>query len=198
MTKKQNKKDKKGQKHKATYKMANVVVNVFLKKQLPLKSIADRFRDVQFNLNKFPGIHIKMKQPKCAVLLFKNGKMVITGLKRTKDIKNVVEKVTNKLNQIGIEVPKNPERKIVNLVISLDFGININLDHAIIYLESSVYEPEVFPGIIFRMYDPVKAVFLIFSSGKAVLTGIQDEKVIPQAIKELGIMLKKNDLLIGF
>ena len=100
-----------------------------------------------------------------------------------------------RLNHIGIEVLDEPELRIVNVVVSLTLSTKyINLDQASLLLNHSIYEPEVFPGLIYRISKP-KAVFLIFSSGKVVLTGLKAESEIVPAIKILGKNLKENDLI---
>jgi hypothetical protein len=47
-----------------------------------------------------------------------------------------------------------------------------------------MYEPEQFPGLIYRMDDP-KAVILLFASGKLVCTGAKKESDIFQAVTKL-------------
>ncbi|MCK5346463.1 MAG: TATA-box-binding protein, partial [Candidatus Heimdallarchaeota archaeon] len=107
----------------------------------------------------------------------------------------VVGRVIDRLTAIGIEIPDKPNLKIVNVVVSLTLSKKyINLDKASLLLNSSIYEPEVFPGLIFRIPDP-KAVFLIFSSGKVVLTGLKAESQIVPAIKILGKTLRDLGLL---
>ncbi|MHA1647631.1 MAG: TATA-box-binding protein [Promethearchaeota archaeon] len=183
------------QQHRATYSVQNVVASVELNRDISLKRITEYYKDAEENLNKFPGICLRLKKPKCAILLFKNGKMVLTGLKNSTDVPIVVEKVIKRLNHIGIEVLDEPELKIVNVVVSLTLSTKyINLDQASLLLTHSIYEPEVFPGLIYRIPNP-KAVFLIFSSGKVVLTGLKAESEIVPAIKILGKNLKENDLI---
>ncbi|UYP48382.1 TATA-box-binding protein [Candidatus Lokiarchaeum ossiferum] len=180
--------------HSATYSIQNIVVSVELNRDINLKSICEAYKDAEENLNKFPGICLRLKKPKCAILLFSNGKMVITGLKLSKDAPVVINRVIDRLNAIGIEIVDDPEWRLVNLVLSLNFRQSIPLDEAALLLSHSIYEPEVFPGLIFRIQEP-KAVFLIFSSGKVVLTGLKAESQILPAIKLLGKTLKENGLL---
>jgi len=58
------------------------------------------------------------------------------------------------------------------MVCSYDLGKYINLNKVVITLnvENIEYEPEQFPGLVYRIKDP-KIVVLIFSSGKIILTG---------------------------
>jgi transcription initiation factor TFIID TATA-box-binding protein len=84
------------------------------------------------------------------------------------------------LNEAGIKITGKPEITIQNIVASGDIGVNIDLEKAILILENSMYEPEQFPGLIYRMRNP-KTVVLIFGSGKIVITGAKFEKQVPEA-----------------
>lgn len=121
--------------------------------------------------------------------------MIITGLKKSDDANAIINKTIMKLTHIGINITETPVTEIVNLVVNLDLRTTIDLNHALIVLEHLVYEPEVFPGAIYRLYDPFKCVFLIFSTGKVILTGISKEAQIIPAIKALGRELREKDLI---
>ncbi|MHA1674010.1 MAG: TATA-box-binding protein [Promethearchaeota archaeon] len=180
----------------ATYSVENVVVSVKLHQELPLSDIAEAYKDAEFNTNKFPGlcVHLTAPTPKSTVLIFGNGKCVITGLKFSKDAPKVIDKIVERFEAIGIEITQKPDYEVVNVVTSINLKQRINLDKASLLLNQSIYEPEVFPGLIFRVDEP-KSVFLIFSSGKVVLTGIKSEEQIVPCIKYLGENLRDNGLL---
>jgi transcription initiation factor TFIID TATA-box-binding protein len=181
--------------HSAKYRIENIVIATSFECAIDLQKVSEKYRDTEFNRNKFPGICIHISNPKCTILLFSNGKMVITGVKHIEDGEIVVAKVMEKLNQIGYEITKTPLIRIVNLVISLNFQHRIDLDQASLSLTHSIYEPEVFPGLIFRVQEPIKCVFLIFSSGKVILTGLKEEQTIVPSIKFLGKSLRELGLL---
>jgi len=182
--------------HSATFRVQNIVASGQLHREISLEKITAAYKDAEENRNRFPGICLRFKKPKSTILLFKNGKIVITGLRYSKDAPVVVERLIERLNAIGIEILEEPTLDIVNVVVSLDMKKTIDLDDASLLLHSSIYEPEVFPGLIFRIPKP-KAVFLIFSSGKVVLTGLKSESQIIPAIKLLGKTLKDLGLLKG-
>jgi transcription initiation factor TFIID TATA-box-binding protein len=181
--------------HSAKYRIENIVISVVLKRDIDLHLIADAYNDVEFNMNKFPGVCIRILHPKCTILLFKNGKMILTGLKNSKDGDVIVKKVIERFNHVGIELMEPPELKIVNIVVSLNLQHHINLDKATLILLHSIYEPEVFPGLIYRAVEPNPCAFLIFSSGKVILAGLKEEQKIIPAIKHLGKQLRVNGLL---
>ncbi|MFX1328879.1 MAG: TATA-box-binding protein, partial [Promethearchaeota archaeon] len=128
----------------------------------------------------------------------RNSKIIMTGLKSFEHVNLSLMRLSMQLHEkCGIYVDTSlitPE--IVNIVITADFFKKINLDLAAIVLENTIYEPEVFPGLTFKLNNPIKSVFLIFGNGKIVLTGIREEKLIEPALKTLGWLLNNNDLFI--
>ena len=77
-----------------------------------------------------------------------------------------------------------PEIKIVNVVVSTKIGDNIDLEEVAMILENAEYEPEQFPGLVYRLDDP-KVVVLIFGSGKVVITGLKSEEDAKRALKKI-------------
>jgi transcription initiation factor TFIID TATA-box-binding protein len=57
-----------------------------------------------------------------------------------------------------------------------------------------MYEPEQFPGAVFRMDEP-KVVFLIFSAGKLVCVGAKKEQDVYVAVDKLQGMLEEQELI---
>jgi len=172
------------------YKIVNVVATstVDIQEKIDLIKIAQKHKDVEYNPERFPGLVMRIKEPSGTVLVFSTGKFVITGLKKTEDAEKVIKKVIKNIKKSGINV-SNPQIQIVNLVASGDLYLNIDLNMAAVLLEYAMYEPEVFPGLILRMKEP-KAVFLIFSTGKIVCTGITQDEFIKEAMNKLYIQIK--------
>ena len=182
---------------KLDYKIVNVVATVIMEitEKIDLTKISRKCEDVEYNPERFPGLIMRINEPKATFLIFTTGKMVITGLRRADDASPGVKKVIKYIKKVGINV-FNPEITIVNIVASGDLHTYIDLDMAAVVLENVMYEPEVFPGVIYRMLDP-KTVFLIFSTGKVVCTGAKNKKIVRDAflklnheVRELGIAKK--------
>ena len=57
-----------------------------------------------------------------------------------------------------------------------------------------MYEPEQFPGLIYRMGTP-KVVMLLFASGKLVCTGAKHEDMVKEAVELLHEILEDYDLI---
>ncbi len=181
------------------YKIENVVgtVVVEITEKIDLTKIARKHADVEYNPERFPGLVIRIKEPKATFLVFSTGKMVVTGLRKAEDAVLGVEKVMKKIRKAGIKVA-NPEITIQNIVASGDLHTRIDLNMAAIVMDKTMYEPEVFPGLIYNMEEP-RAVFLIFSTGKIVCTGAKNKKIVRESIlklnrevRELGVA--KDDL----
>ena len=181
-----------------TYSLQNFVVKSRLptKEDLDLSLLVNKLDNAQYDSNRFPGLFLRLKNPKCVFIIFRNGKLILTGLKSSDNIELVLETLLLKLEKIEeIKLSKDQiKSEIVNIVVTANLFREINLDAAAIKLVNAIYEPEVFPGLIYRSYSPVKCVFLIFSTGKIVLTGVRDEVVIENLLINLGRLLKEEDL----
>jgi len=185
---------------KLDYKIENVVATVVMEitEKIDLNKIARKFEDVEYNPERFPGLVMRISDPKATFLIFSTGKMVITGLRRADEARPGVKKIIKSIKAAGINV-SNPEITIQNIVASGDLHTFIDLNMAAIVMENAMYEPEVFPGLIYRMKDP-KTVFLIFSTGKIVCTGAKNKESVKVAIlnlnrevRELGIAQKNAE-----
>jgi transcription initiation factor TFIID TATA-box-binding protein len=173
------------------YKIENVVATVVVEitEKIDLNIIARKHADVEYNPERFPGLVMRILKPKATILIFSTGKMVVTGMRKASEADRVVEKVLKRIRKAGIKV-SNPEITIQNIVASGDLHTNIDLNMAAIVMEYAMYEPEVFPGLIYRMQDP-KTVFLIFSTGRIVCTGAKKKEIVREAVKKLNKEVRK-------
>jgi len=144
---------------------------------------------VSYIPDQFPGLVLKLRQPKVSILLFSSGKCVITGAKKIQQIYRAVDTLKDLLNNIGMPIEDDPTVTLQNVVASGDFHDTINLELAALTLETSMYEPEVFPGLIYRMQDP-KVVVLLFQSGKFVCTGCKREELAHEAAEKTRTILE--------
>jgi transcription initiation factor TFIID TATA-box-binding protein len=110
--------------------------------------------------------------------------MVVTGLRQAAEAETVVNNVINKMKKAKVNIKNEPEITIQNIVASGDLHTSIDLNEAAIIMENAMYEPEVFPGLIYRMQEP-KTVFLIFSTGRIVCTGGKTKEIVGEAIEKL-------------
>ena len=175
-------------------RIQNVVASVTLNQRFDLNAIVKGNPGVDYRPEKFPGLVFRLKKPKTATLIFSTGKMVCTGAKSEQKAKLAVKKVVKELKNNGIIIPGKPEIKVVNIVSSADLLGRIELEEAAYSLGKTMYEPEQFPGLIYRMDEP-KVVFLLFASGKIVCTGATKEEDVYKAVAKLHKQLKEKELI---
>jgi len=149
---------------------------------------------VEYRPEQFPGLVFRLKSPKTATLIFNSGKMVCTGAKSEKEARGAVMKVIKELKKGGIVIVGKPELKIQNIVASGNLSGTIDLEKAVFSLGKTMYEPEQFPGLIYRMDDP-KVVILLFASGKLVCTGAKKEEDVYTAVERLQKRLEEQELI---
>ncbi|KPI35858.1 TATA-box-binding protein [Cyphellophora attinorum] len=159
-----------GQQQLRPMAMGNIVATVNLDCRLDLKTIALHARNAEYNPKRFAAVIMRIRDPKTTALIFASGKMVVTGAKSEDDSKLASRKYARIIQKLGFGA-KFTDFKIQNIVGSCDIKFPIRLEGlASKHHNFSSYEPELFPGLIYRMMKP-KIVLLIFVSGKIVLTG---------------------------
>jgi len=162
----------------------NVVASGSLNQKFNLLDIQKVFVTTEYNPKRFPGLVFRLKRPKTSTLIFNSGKMVCTGAKSAKMAKSAIRKVVRELKKAGIIILGKPQITIQNIVASGNLKGNVDLEMAADLLDNVMYEPEQFPGLIYRMRDP-KVVLLIFASGKIVCTGAKSESMVQEAVQKL-------------
>ncbi len=175
--------------------IVNVVASVTLDQKMDLLDIMKVFRNVEYNPKRFPGLVFRLKRPKTATLIFSTGKMVCTGAKSAKLARRAVHKVVRELKNNGIVILNKPKIVIQNMVASANLHSKIDLEIAADVLENVMYEPEQFPGLIYRMQNP-KTVLLLFASGKLVCTGAKSEEMVYESVAKVYEVLDDYDLFI--
>ena len=173
----------------------NVVASASVDQKIDLIEITKKFPDTEYHPEQFPGLVFRLKTPKTATLIFRTGKMVCTGAKSEDLAVKAVRTVVQKLRKGGIKIKKDAVIVIQNMVASINLGGKIHLERAARVLPRSMYEPEQFPGLIFRMIDP-KTVILIFASGKLVCTGAKKEPDVYRSVHNLHSLLEEKGLMI--
>ena len=181
-------------KTKAIIDIQNVVTAATLNQKVDLNAVVKSFPGVEYRPEQFPGLVFRLKRPKTATLIFNSGKMVCTGAKSEKESRRAVMTVVKELKKSGIIIISKPDLKVVNIVASASLGGRIDLEQAVSTLEKTMYEPEQFPGLIYRMDEP-KVVILIFASGNLVCTGGKKEQDVYDAVHKLHGILEEQNLI---
>lgn len=162
----------------STITIENVVASTKLSEDFDLQKIESRLKGAEYNKVKFPGLVYRIENPKAAFLVFTSGKVVCTGSKNIESANAAIIKLANTLKSIGCEnIDLEPEIHVQNIVATADLKTNLNLNIIVMAfgMENVEYEPEVFPGLVYRLKTP-KVVVLVFSSGKLVITGGKSPK----------------------
>jgi transcription initiation factor TFIID TATA-box-binding protein len=182
---------------KATVSIENVVASATLNQKIDLNSVVKGSLDgvVTYNPVKFPGLVFRLKRPKTATLIFSSGKMVCAGAKSEQEARRAVLNVVKELKKIGIIIVSKPALKIQNIVASVVLGGTVDLEKVAYMLRNTMYEPDQFPGLIYRMDDP-KVVILLFASGKMVCTGAKREADVHIAVEKMHDILEETEFII--
>jgi transcription initiation factor TFIID TATA-box-binding protein len=181
-------------KTKAVINIQNVVAAATLKQRVDLNAVVKSYPGVEYRPEQFPGLVFRLKRPKTATLIFNSGKMVCTGAKSEKEARRAVMTVVKELKKGGIIIISKPDLKVVNMVASASLGGRIDLEQAVSTLGKAMYEPEQFPGLIYRMDEP-KVVILIFASGNLVCTGAKKEQDVYDGVHKLHERLEEQNLI---
>ncbi|KAK0420487.1 hypothetical protein QR680_014713 [Steinernema hermaphroditum] len=169
--------------------LQNIVSTVNLGVQLDLKKIALQARNAEFNPKRFAAVIMRIRDPRTTALIFSSGKMVCTGAKSEEASRLAARKYARIVQKLGFPA-KFTEFKVQNMVGSCDVKFPIQLEGiCLMHNQFSTYEPELFPGLIYRMVKP-RVVLLIFVSGKVVITGAKYKKDIDEAFSQIYPILK--------
>tara|TARA_Y100000310_G_scaffold345196_2_gene462581 strand:- start:2812 stop:3405 length:594 start_codon:yes stop_codon:yes gene_type:complete len=194
MAKKAKVKVAKASKPARDIKIVNIVVSTSLEHDIPLEKMAATLSNTEYNPEQFPGLVIRIKDPKTSALIFSSGKVVCTGARTLDKVRESIKKIMKSLEKINVKIAIKPEIKIQNIVASGSVGMDLNLNILATKLRNVEYEPEQFPGLVYKL-APTKtspqATFLLFSNGKIVCTGTKSEDEVHAAVDVLVQNLKK-------
>jgi transcription initiation factor TFIID TATA-box-binding protein len=186
-TKKVSKKDSSTKKD---IHVVNIVVSTSLEHDIPLEKMAATLSNTEYNPEQFPGLVIRIREPKTSALIFSSGKVVCTGARSMEKVEESITKIIKSLEKIDVKIKIKPKIHIQNIVASGAVGMDLNLNVLAMKLENTEYEPEQFPGLVYKL-PQAKATFLLFSNGKVVCTGTKSEAEVHKALDKLIENLKK-------
>lgn len=170
--------------------IVNIVVSSSLEHSIPLEKMAATLSNTEYNPEQFPGLVIRIKDPKTSALIFSSGKIVCTGARSIQKVEESIQKIIESLQKIGIKITIKPKITIQNMVAAGSIGMDLNLNSLAMKLPNTEYEPEQFPGLVYKLIE-AKATFLLFSNGKVVCTGTKSEAEARSALEKLIVILKK-------
>ena len=175
---------------KDSLKIQNIVATTSLVKDVPLTKLAKTLSNTEYNPEQFPGLVLRVKEPKSAVLVFSSGNLVCTGTKSIAQVKEVIKEVIKQVRKVGVKVTIVPKITVQNIVASGSINVNLNLNFLALELENTEYEPEQFPGLVYKLDEP-NATFLLFSNGKLVCTGTKNREQLEDSMLQLNKKIKE-------
>lgn len=173
----------------------NIVASVTFGIRIPLDDVASASENVEYEPEQFPGAVFRIPNMPTTALIFSSGKIICTGAKDMETLEQCVDKVIKLLKSANVKVGRDYELKIENIVSSAKLPYRIDLDKLALNLETAEYEPEQFPGLVYKD-EKNNVAFLIFNSGKIICTGGRKVSEIKGAFDELYSMLNKLKVFI--
>ena len=169
---------------KLTVTVVNIVASATLGHPLNLNMVKRVLPNSQYNPRRFPAVIYYLRERKSSALIFSSGKIVCAGAKNERQAKEVLKRIIEKLRIQGIVITNKPIIVIENVVATTTLGMQLDLEDVAYSLERTVYDPEQFPGLIYRISDP-PLTFLIFSNGKIVCAGAKSKALIEKGVSKL-------------
>ncbi len=169
---------------KISLKVQNIVATTSLGKPVSISKLARTQSNTEYNPERFPGLILSVKKPKSKVLVFSSGNLVCTGTKSIGQVKQVIEQVIKQLRRINVRITEKPKINVQNIVASGSIDMNLNLNTLALELKNTEYEPEQFPGLVYKLDEPTTT-FLLFSNGKLVCTGTKNKAQLEDSMKQL-------------
>jgi transcription initiation factor TFIID TATA-box-binding protein len=177
-------------KSKRDITIVNIVVSTSLEHDIPLEKMAATLSNTEYNPEQFPGLVIRIKDPKTSALIFSSGKVVSTGAKTIEKVEESLQHIIKSLEKINIKIKIKPELNIQNIVASGSIGMDLHLNTLAMNLDNTEYATEQFPGLVYKLNE-AKATFLLFRNGKIFCTGTKSEDQVHEAVDMLIEKLKK-------
>ena len=177
-------------------KVENIVASTVFAEKLDLDMIAQSLNEAEYEPEQFPGLVYRLKNPKTATLLFRSGKANCTGAKNIKDVRKTIDIIAEKLRKLGMDIHKSLDIVVQNMVAMANLEGELNLTEVAtgLGLENIEYEPEQFPGLVYRLNEP-KVALLLFSSGKIVCAGARSTEDASKAVNKLSEELNSLGLI---
>ena len=148
--------------------IVNTVSTAELKQDVAIESF-NEYEHLESNLALYLCGYVKDQTMVGRVTIFGNGKMISVGTKSPEQSFKELRRAMKLLREYGLAKGKRLSPLVRNIVAKTDFQKPLDIEKLARRLPKSLYEPEQFPGIIYRIRGSV--VSLIFASGKCVIVG---------------------------
>lgn len=169
----------------------NVVGGGELNREIELSEVANQLSRSEGVTSEFADnapwqLLIRFKQGGMAIL-YRTGKYILRGGSSFESLEEAKSRFFNIVDSESIvESQDQITYTLQNVVFMEDFDFNIDLAQASVQLglNQTEYEPEQFPGLIYRPSE-FGFVILIFGTGKIIISGTTNQGVVEEAIEPL-------------
>lgn len=170
--------------------ITNIVCGVNLNCMIDLNTVSLHARNTFYNPKRFPAVVLRIREPKATALVFAKGKMQILGSRSVDDAKLAARRFARMIKKLGFNV-RLDGFNVQNIVANADCKMPVRLEGlALTHRHFARFEPEIFPGLVYRIEVP-KITVLVFAMGKLVFLGARREQDIDEALRLLYPVLKQ-------
>lgn len=164
--------------------IVNIVAVAEMKEPFDLLLISEKLKNTEFTSHGARWLKMRLKPENYYTAFYKSGKFLITGVKSNDKLNEIVQRILNLLKNGGINAELKTV-KIHNIVLMDKVNLNKSLDYLIVAMDDSraSYEPEQFPGLMYKD-KKVGINYLLFPSGKVVITGVKDIEIAKKEFEE--------------
>lgn len=150
----------------------NIICSIQTADDFDVEGLSEKIPNTVYNPEEFEGLSIKYEDLKTASIILSNGKIICTGAKNIEDAEETITKTISEINKTGLSIEEDFVIKVENIIASVNLYKDLHLSSIAngLILKNVTYEPEKFPGLIYKIGDSCVEVIL-FSSGKLVCTG---------------------------
>jgi transcription initiation factor TFIID TATA-box-binding protein len=158
-----------------TVKIENIVGtgNLNIEVDIPVLANDLEAHEVTYNPDNYHGLYVRLDESGPLVTVYRTGKYIVTGADSETELFDTKDRFLSLLHETGVlDHSEDDSFGVNNIVCTGDIGYSVDLNQLSIALglERIEYEPEQFPGLVYRPEDH-PCVILLFGSGKCVVTG---------------------------
>lgn len=173
-------------------KIINILATVKIADTLDLEQIHQSLEGSNFSTSHSSHwLKYRLQPGNHYVAFYKNGKFMIGGVKDPRLIEKIADKIVKQIDEIGIKT-KYRTISIHNVVVLDTIVLDKSLEDIIANLDprKASYEPDQFPGLIYR--DAGHSI-LLFSSGKLILAGCKDFHAAEDVIRKFKCLIEAKE-----
>jgi len=174
-------------------RITNIVVTCNINCPIHLPCIVARYPFCEWNKKKFAALTLRFSSPKTTCLIFASGRIVCTGGNSMHAVRLALLQASVLIRDAGYPAATVKSFAVQNIASSFAFPHGA-LDLEALFCEhpaQTSYEPELFPALVFR--PQVKGVvYLIFESGRVVITGSRSVEQVREAYTAMMAVLARS------